>query len=68
MRPVLRKYSSLEEMKLDEYRYWQSRPVHERMDAVEEINRIAYAMRGIEQEPDVSKLQGPIVRIPRPWG
>jgi hypothetical protein len=55
-------------MKADEYRYWQSRPVHERMDAVEELNRIAYAMNGVKREPDVSKLQGYIVRIPCPWG
>ena len=54
-------------MKSDEYRYWQSRPVHERMDAVEEINRFAYAMSRIKQEPEVSKLQGSIVRIPSPW-
>jgi hypothetical protein len=26
-------------MKADEYRYWQSRPVHERIDAVEELMR-----------------------------
>jgi len=36
MDPIIRKYASFEEMKADEYRYWQSRPVHERMDAVEE--------------------------------
>jgi len=35
MEPVIRKYSSFDEMKADEYRYWQSRPVQERVDAVE---------------------------------
>jgi hypothetical protein len=39
-------------MKADEYRYWQSRPVHERMDAVEEITLATYAMKGTELEPD----------------
>ena len=39
MDKTIRKYTSLDEMKADEYRYWQSRPVHERMDAVEELNR-----------------------------
>jgi len=34
---TLRKYSSFGEMKADEYRYWQSWPVQERMDAVEEM-------------------------------
>ena len=45
--PTLRKYTSFEEMKADEYRYWQSRPVHERMDAVEEMIQTAYALKGL---------------------
>lgn len=64
---MLRKYTSLDEMKADEYRYWQSRPVHERLDAVEELNRIAYAMKGIEAEPHVPGVQGPLIRVPCPW-
>ena len=39
MEPVIRKYASIDEMKADEYRYWQSRPVQERIDAVEEMIR-----------------------------
>jgi hypothetical protein len=39
----VRVYHSLDEMKADEYRYWQSRPVHERMDAVSEMTLAAYA-------------------------
>ncbi len=35
MDKTIRKYTSFNEMKADEYRYWQSRPVWERMDAVE---------------------------------
>ncbi len=46
MEPVIRKYSSPDDMKADEYRYWQSRPVHERMDAVEELLKIAYEIKG----------------------
>jgi len=41
-------------MKADEYRYWQSRPAHERMDAVEQI-LATYAMKGVE-ELGVSRL------------
>jgi hypothetical protein len=67
MDPILRKYTSFEEMKADEYRYWQSRPAHERMDAVEELNRIAYEIKGWEMEPDVPRLQRPFVRLPCPW-
>ena len=65
MELILRKYSSFEEIKADEYRYWQSRPVHERMD--EEINAAAYAIKGVGIEPDVPRLQRPFVRLPCPW-
>jgi hypothetical protein len=54
-------------MKADEYRYWQSRPVHERMDAVEEMIQAAYALKGWEIKPDGPRLQRPFVRIPCPW-
>ena len=63
----VRVYHSLAEMKADEYRYWQSRPVWERMDAVEELNATAYALKGWEMPPDVPRLQRPFVRLPCPW-
>jgi hypothetical protein len=61
---TLRKYTSHKEMKADEYRYWQSRPAHERMQAVSELTTIAYSLKGMG--PDVPRLQGPVVRLPRP--
>jgi hypothetical protein len=61
---TIRKYNNHKEMKADEYRYWQSRPVHERMDAVSELTTAAYALKGID--PDAQRLQGPVVRLPRP--
>jgi hypothetical protein len=64
MERTIHKYTSHKEMKADEYRYWQSRPVHERMDAVAEITFVAYALKGLG--PDVPRLQGPLVRLPRP--
>ncbi len=67
MDPVIREYVSFDEMKADEYRYWQSRPVHERMDAVEEINRTAYAIKGLELKLDVPRSQRPSVILPCPW-
>ena len=67
MDTILRRYASFDEMKADEYRYWQSRPVHERMDAVEELNLAAAAIKGIEPEPNVPRLQRPFVRISCPW-
>jgi hypothetical protein len=67
MDPTIRKYTSFADKKADEYRYWQSRPVHERMDAVEEITLAAYALKGVEPEPDAPRLQRPLVRLPCPW-
>lgn len=64
MHPIIRKYTSFDEMKADEYRYWQSRPVYERMDAVEEINSAAYDIKGVEPEPNVPRSQRPFVRLP----
>jgi hypothetical protein len=64
---TLRKYTDFDEIKADEYRYWQSRPVHERLDAVEEMIEMAYALKGWEIEPDVPRLQRPFVRLPVPW-
>jgi hypothetical protein len=58
--PIIRKYTSFDEMKADEYRYWQSRPAHERLDAVEEMIKTAYAIQGWEIEPDVPRLQRPL--------
>jgi hypothetical protein len=67
MATILRRYTSFDEMKADEYRYWQSRPVHERMDAVEELNLAAAAIKGMEPEPNVPRLQRPFVRLSCPW-
>jgi hypothetical protein len=60
----IRTYSSHREMKADEYRYWQSRPVHERMDAVTELTISAYAMK--EPVSDVRRLQRTLVLLQRP--
>jgi hypothetical protein len=58
MQRTIKKYGSLKEMKADEYRYWQSRPVHERMAAVAEITLSLYAMKG--GVADVPRLRGPV--------
>ena len=65
MEGIVRKYTSHEEMKADEYRYWQGRPVWERMDAVEELIETAYALKGWTMEPDIPRLQRPFVRLQR---
>jgi hypothetical protein len=60
---TLRKYTSFDEAKADEYRYWQSRPAHERMAAVSEITQELYAMKG--EAPDQPKLDRTLVRVKR---
>ena len=64
---TVRKYTDFDEMKADEYRYWQGRPAHERLDALDEMIEAAYALKGWEIEPDVPRLQRPFVRLPIPW-
>jgi hypothetical protein len=67
MDKTIRKHATLaelDEIKAEEYRYWQSRPVHERTDAVSELTQAQYAMKGV----DVSRLQRTIVRFERRRG
>ncbi len=63
MDKTIRKYTSFDEMKADEYRYWQSRPVHERVNAVSELTQEHYAMKGAVL--DVPRLQRTLVRFER---
>jgi hypothetical protein len=64
MDKTIRIYGSYKEMKADEYRYWQSRPVHERMSAVAELTRAAYSMK--DSATDVQRLQRTLVCLQRP--
>ena len=61
MDKTIRKYTDFDEMKADEYRYWQSRPVHERLDAVSEITTEHYAIKGVPLH--VPRLQRTLVRF-----
>jgi hypothetical protein len=63
MDKTIRKYTNLDEMKADEYRYWQSRPAWERTDAVSELTQEHYALKG--EAPDVPRLQRTLVRVER---
>ena len=63
MDKTIRKCTSFDEMKADEYRYWQSRPAHERMDAAAELPLTAYALKGMA--PDVPRLQRTLVHLQR---
>lgn len=59
-----RLYTSREEMKSDQYHYWQSRPAHERMDAVTELTTQVFLMKGAN--PVVQGFRGPVVCLQRP--
>ena len=63
MDKTVRKYTNFDDMKADEYRYWQSRPVHERVTAVSELTQEQYAMKGLVQ--DVPRLQRTLVHFER---
>jgi hypothetical protein len=63
MDKTIRKYTDFDEMKADEYRYWQSRPVHERVAAVSELTQEGYAMKG--EAPDVPRFQRTLAHFER---
>jgi hypothetical protein len=66
MDKTIRKYSrvaELDDIKAGEYRYWQSRPVHERTDAVSELTQELYAMKGAVS--DVPRLQRTLISFKR---
>ena len=63
MDKTIRKYTNFDEMKAEEYRYWRSRPIHERVRAVSELTQEQYAMKG--EVPDVPRFQRTIVHFER---
>jgi len=64
MDKTIRKYTDFNEMKADEYRYWQSRPVHERLDTAAELSVMGHQLK--EPRRDVqSRLQRTLVRVQR---
>jgi len=67
MDKAVRKYSCFNEMEAAEYRYWQSRSVYERMDAVVALVEAARTLKGWELGPDVPRSKRPFVRLPCPW-
>ena len=66
MDKTIRRYTDFGEMKADEYRYWQSRPVHERLAAVAELTEEGYRIKGVG--PDAFRLQRTLVRFERAPG
>jgi hypothetical protein len=64
---TIRKFSSHEEQKAEINRYWQSRPVGERLAAVWDATATAYAFKGITYDP-TRRSEATLTRIQRPRG
>jgi len=64
MDKTIHRYASFDEMKADEYRYWQSRPVHERIAAAADLSIAQFQWK--ESARDVqSGLQRTLVQVQR---
>ena len=68
MEKIIRRVTDPEEQEMETYRYWQSRPIGERLLAVCELSEAAYAFAGdFRGEPahDDERLQGSSSRFQR---
>ena len=61
LKTYVKRYDSLDEMKADEYRYWQRQPGHVRLAAISKLSGEAYGLRAA----DVPRLQRPFVQLDR---
>ena len=59
----IRRFSSLDEMKAEEYRYWQNVSARERVQAVWDLTLQAYRLKGEIQ--DAPRLQRTLIRVQR---
>ncbi|HKD04474.1 MAG TPA: hypothetical protein VKB79_01115 [Bryobacteraceae bacterium] len=67
MDKTIRKYTNFDEMKADEYRYWQSRPIQERLDTAAELSIMGYQLKEPTRNVQ-SGLQRTLVRVQRAPG
>jgi hypothetical protein len=63
MDKTIHRVTDFKEQQAETYRYWQSRTVAERMEAVAEIVRDVYWMKGIDL--DAHPMDKTIVRVER---
>ena len=63
MDKTLRRVTDFKEQRAETYRYWQSRPLSERLGAVADIARESYLFKGIDI--DVRPSDKTIVRMER---
>ena len=67
MDKAIRRVTDLEEQKAETYRYWQSRPLGERLIAVWEVTAAAYAFKGIKYDP-TRRSEATLTRVQRKQG
>ncbi|MGH7971497.1 MAG: hypothetical protein ACREIC_22495, partial [Limisphaerales bacterium] len=64
---TVRKYTDFDEIKADEYRYWQSRPAWERFETTAELSIMGYLMKhGGADPPPFDRTA--VRRLPFPEG
>ena len=56
------RHTNFDQVKADEYAYWQSQPAHVRIAAISELTTEQYAMKGIH----ISRMDRTLVRHKRP--
>jgi hypothetical protein len=61
---AIRKFSSHEEQKCEDLRYWQGRTPGERLEAVWEITAFAYRLKGVHYDAS-RRSEATIARIQR---
>lgn len=61
---TLRRITSLQHQRRETYLYWQSRSVAERMEAIADIVRDSYALKGVSA--DSLATTRTLVRLPSP--
>jgi transcriptional regulator NrdR family protein len=60
----IRVVSSVEDQEAENYRYWQSLPIEERLSAVAEVTKSAYALKGVHPRA-IRRHEGSSSRISR---
>jgi len=65
MDKTIRRVTDIEEQQAETYRYWRSRPVGERLEAVWEVTAAAYAFKGIKYDA-TRRSEATLTRVQRP--
>ncbi len=64
MDKTIRRVTDIEEQQAETYRYWRSRPVGERLEAVWEATAAAYAFKGIKYDA-TRRSEATLTRVQR---